>query len=68
MKQLRLNCVQAPLDFVECDRVYQHVYVGVCPSSNGDEQADVKLTPTQARELAAWLEQAALEAEQADES
>ena len=67
MKQLRLNCVQAPLDFVECDRVHKHVYVGVCPDFPGSEQADVKLTPTQARELAQWLEQAATEAEQADE-
>ena len=66
MKQLRLNCVQASLDFVECDRVHKHVYVGVCQGHQGSEQADVKLTPTQARELAEWLEQAALEAEQAE--
>lgn len=67
MKQLRLNCTQVTNDFLEADRIHKHVYLGVCQYATIDDQADVKLTPTQARELAAWLEQAALEAEQADD-
>lgn len=66
MKQLTFDCNVTPQDWLECDVVGKRVYLGTCCAKN-DGPSDVAITPTQARELAAWLEQAALEAEQADE-
>ena len=65
MRQLTYNCAVAKDDRLECDVVGKRVYLGTCCAKN-DGPSDVAITPTQARELAAWLEQAALEAEQAE--
>lgn len=67
MKQLTLDCAYTQGDWLECDVVSDKVYVG-SNVKGAIGPADIALTPTQARELATWLEQAAFEAEQADES
>lgn len=65
MKQLIFNCLHVREDWLEADVVGAHVYLSTCCAKN-DGPSDVAITPTQARELAEWLEQAALEAEQAE--
>lgn len=66
MKQLILDCAYTQGDWLECDVVADKVYIG-SNVKGAIGPADIALTPTQARALAEWLEQAALEAEQADE-
>lgn len=66
MKQLTQDCSYAPGDWLECDVVANKVYVGA-NVKGAVGPSDISLTPTQARELAEWLEQAALEAEAYDD-
>ena len=60
------RCTQVGHNNLECDVVANRIYIGVYIGSDGYPN-DIEITPTAARELAEWLEQAALEAEQADE-
>ena len=64
MKDLNLNCARHPSDVLEATVFDGDVFIDIQQPA---QHCDLKLTPTQARELAAWLEQAALEAEQADD-
>lgn len=66
MKQLTQNCNVTKEDWLEADVIAQRVYITTCRSKN-EGPSDVALTPTQARELAEWLEQAAIEAEAYDD-
>lgn len=63
MKDLNLNCAMHSTDVLEAT-VCGGIFIDI---QHPAQHCDLKLTPTQARELAEWLEQAALEAEQADE-
>lgn len=65
MQDLELNCRMHPDDTLEATVTYDGVFLDVRHCSNG-QHCDIKLSPTQARELAQWLEQAATEAEQAE--
>ena len=64
MKDLNLNCAMHPSDVLEATVSGDGIFIDIQQPA---QHCDLKLTPTQARELAAWLEQAALEAEQADD-
>lgn len=63
MKDLNLNCAMHPSDVLEATVSGDGIFIDI---QQPVLHCDLKLTPTQARELAAWLEQAALEAEQAE--
>ena len=65
MKPFSTNCVQVGRDSMEVELVYNTIYFETVDGSSGDKNC-LAMNPTQARELAAWLEQAATEAEQAE--
>jgi len=64
MKDLYLNCAMHSNDVLEATVSGGGVFFDIQQPA---QHCDLKLTSTQARELAEWLVQAALEAEQADE-
>lgn len=66
MKQLTQNCNVTKEDWLEADVIARHIYLTTCCAKNNGP-SDVALTATQARELAEWLERAAIEAEAYDD-
>lgn len=67
MKPFATNCVQIGRDRMEVELVHNTIYFETVDGFSGGKNC-LAMNPTQARELAVWLEQAAIEAEQADES
>lgn len=64
MKDLYLNCAMHSSDVLEATVSGNGVFIDI---QQPTQHCDLKLTPTQAHELAEWLEQAALEAEAYDD-
>lgn len=65
MRTFNTNCVQVSRDSMEVELVYNTIYFETVDGSSGGKNC-LAMKPTQARELAQWLEQAATEAEQAE--
>lgn len=66
MKTFIAKCRQVTTDHLEGDVVGSSVFLS-CVTMPTCIPSDVALTPTQARELAEWLERAAIEAEAYDD-